>query len=121
MIVKTMLLCVILSLSGIVSASACKVPSIRTFHGQTVDGQMYLKSGTRCSIIVRSSRGPTHGAEIIARPAHGTVSLGSGNRVTYVSRRGFIGQDSFTYARTGLDHLNNESRRTVRVAVTVSE
>ena len=117
---KTTSVCVLLLAYGVNSAYACRVPSIDTFHGQTVDGQMFLKSGTRCSIIVRNSRGPTYGAEIVARPASGTASIGSGNSVTYVPKRGFVGQDSFTYARTGLDHLNNKSRRTVRVAVTVS-
>ena len=102
------------------AARDCSVPRIRTLTNQTVDGNMTVKTGKRCSIVMLTSRGPTSGAKIVERPSHGSVSIGGQNRITYVSRAGFTGQDGFSYSRTGLDHLNNASERTVRVRVTVT-
>ena len=100
-------------------AMACSVPFIRTFDNQTVTGTLRTKAGRPCSIHLQRSFGPMHSAEIVRRPANGSVSVGATNRVTYLPRPGFTGQDSFTYARRGRDTRNNLVVRTVRVAVTV--
>jgi hypothetical protein len=110
----------LLLILGIDSALACSVPYIRTFNDQTVDGQMTARSGRPCSIRMRHSAGPTSGATIVQRPSSGTVTIGSGQRITYRSRPGFVGSDSFTYARHGLDRYNNRVTRTIRVAVRVT-
>lgn len=46
--------------------------------------------------------------------------IGSGNRIVYRSRPGFVGSDAFAYVRHGLDRYNSPVTRTVRVAVTVT-
>ena len=98
------------------TANACSVPSIRTFHNQTVDGQMSVRSGKRCSIVFRSL-GPTEMTAIVQKPAHGTLQIGAIGRVIYQSKAGYVGDDAFTYARRGKDRYNNPSVRTVRIAV----
>jgi hypothetical protein len=110
----------LLLIFGVDSAGACSVPLIRAFNNQTVDGQMTARSGRPCSIRMRHSAGPTSGATIVQRPSSGTVTIGSADRITYRSRPGFVGSDSFTYARHGLDRHNNRVTRTIRVAVRVT-
>jgi Bacterial Ig domain len=105
---------------GIPSAAANCFPSVRTFHDQTVDGTMTVRSGKRCSISFRSS-GPTETTVIIQRPSSGSVSISGGGKVVYQARKGFVGNDTFTYARRGRDTRNNPSDRQVRVRVTVNQ
>lgn len=100
-------------------ALACWVPWVRTYHNQTVDNTMSVQSGKRCSIVFRSS-GPTESHSIAQAPKNGTLSVGSIGRLTYRSRPGFVGNDSFVYVRRGRDMQNNPSVRTVRIAVTVT-
>lgn len=110
----------LLFVTGAEAAPNCWVPTFRTLDNQTVTGYMSVKTGKRCSIMLRSSRGPTYSAHIVARPANGNVWVGGGNRVFYQSRSGFVGKDSFSYARDGFDTRNNPVTRTVRVDVEVT-
>jgi len=113
-------LLVVFSATSALAAPNCQVPHFRTLENQTVTGYMTVKSGKSCAIILRSSAGPMYGAHIIARPANGSVRIDAGNRVVYQPRRGFTGNDSFTYARSGLDARNNPTVRTVQIAVEVA-
>jgi len=106
--------------TAVESARACVVPFIRTLNNQTVDGSMTVGSGKPCSIVLQRSGGPTDRVEIVQRPSSGTVTIGGGTRVIYRSRPGFVGRDSFVYARHGRDTGNNPVTRTVRIAVTVT-
>jgi hypothetical protein len=100
------------------SAATC-MPFVRTFHGQTVDAQMTVRSGKRCNITFRSL-GPTETTHIVQRSSNGTVSVSGDGRVTYQARSGFTGSDIFVYARRGRDMQDNRSDRQVRVLVTVN-
>jgi len=100
-------------------ARNCAVPTIRTLDNQTVQGTMYAVSGKRCSIILLRSRGPIYTTRLVAQPKNGRVSL-SGNRVVYMSRPGYSGDDRFVYARQGLDMINRPVTRTVEVDVKVA-
>ena len=82
---------------------------IRSIDDQTAYGTLYATSGKRCSIILRSTPGPVHTTRLVANPNNGSVSI-DGNRVTYVSRRGYAGDDHFVYARQGLDQGNRVKR-----------
>jgi hypothetical protein len=57
---------------------------------------------------------------IIQRPSNGTVTLGGVGRVTYQSRAGFVGRDTFVYERRGASARGGPSNRGVRVNVTVT-
>lgn len=111
-------LAAVLACLGPAEARACTVPFIPTFDNQTVDGSMTVRSGQRCYMWLQRSPGPMTSVVIVNRPANGTLST-AGQRIVYASRPGFVGRDSFTYARHGRDRYGNRSVKTVRVAVTV--
>ena len=104
---------------NIEAAARCSVPRITTFENQTVDGRMQADSGKPCRIRFRSSSGPMFSVEIVQRPANGTARIGEGNSVIYTSRPGYVGSDTFTYARRGQTRGGASAVRTIRVAVTV--
>jgi hypothetical protein len=99
-------------------AQNCRVPTIRTFDNQTVDGRMTVKAGKRCTIFLRSSMGPVETTSIVGQPAAGSVTV-RGTRVTYVPKAGYTGSDRFTYARTGQDRYGRRSVKTVNVNVQI--
>jgi hypothetical protein len=118
---RTIALVCLVSIACCAEASArCSVPRISTFNDQTVDGHMTVNSGASCSIMLKSSRGPTYGAHIVQRASNGTVAVDGSNRIVYRSRAGYVGSDSFTYARTGESTAGNAVTRTVRISVTVT-
>jgi hypothetical protein len=80
---------------------------------------MYAASGKRCSITVMRTPGPVFSARVVTQPSNGRVSI-NGNRVVYLSRPGYVGDDRFVYARQGLDAINRPITRTVDVNVKVS-
>jgi Big-like domain-containing protein len=102
------------------ASARCSVPRIHTFNNQAVDGHMTVNSGARCSIKLKHSAGPTYGAHIVQRASNGTVTVDGRNRIVYRSRAGYVGSDSFTYARTGESRGGDAVTRTVRVDVTVT-
>jgi len=115
-----------LAFAGLVLAAGTAEPAYAPCTGratilvnQTVDRTMTVRAGKSCSVSLRSSKGPTFGATIIERPKHGRASV-SGHRVTYTANAGYVGADSFIYARTGVDERNNPKTNTVRVTVTVT-
>src|SRR5262245_62986266 len=107
-------LTVLVLLGAGAEAFACQVPFIPTFANQTVDGTITARSGKPCAIRFTSSTGPMYSAEILQRPANGTVRVGSMNSIIYTSRPGFVGSDAFIYARRGLTTGNQPATRTVR-------
>jgi hypothetical protein len=102
------------------ASARCSVPRIHTFNNQSVDGRMTVNSGARCSIKLKHSGGPTYGAHIVQRAASGTVTVDGSNRIVYRSRTGYVGSDSFTYARTGESRVGDAVTRTVRIHVNVT-
>jgi Bacterial Ig domain len=104
---------------GIETTLACSVPFIPTLANQTVDGVMTARSGKPCTIRFVRSPGPMYSADIVQRPSNGTVRVGSMNSIIYTSRAGFVGNDTFTYARRGLTSGGQPATRTIRIAVRV--
>ena len=102
------------------AGARCSVPLIRTFDNQSADGRMTVSSGAPCSIKLKYSLGPTYGAHIVQRASNGTVAVDGSNRIVYRSRAGYVGSDSFTYARTGESRVGEAVARTVRISVTVT-
>ena len=114
------LTCLVLTAWCAEASARCSVPRIHAFNDQTVDGHMTVNSGARCSIKLKRSRGPTYGAHIVQRASNGTVAVDGSNRIVYRSRAGYVGNDSFTYARTGESRGGDAVTRTIRVSVTVT-
>ena len=105
------------AIADVAWAAPC-MPRVKTFHGQTVDGYMSVRSGGRCNIRFQSA-GPTETTQITQRPSNGTATAGGAGRITYQARAGYVGSDTFTYQRRGQDKLGGASVKTVRVNVTV--
>jgi hypothetical protein len=114
------LVCFVLIAVCAEASARCSVPRIHAFNDQSVDGHMTVNSGARCSIKLKHSRGPTYGAHIVQRAANGTVTVDGRNRIVYRSRSGYVGSDSFTYARTGESRGGDAVTRTVRIQVNVT-
>jgi hypothetical protein len=120
MIARSLGLAVLLAVCSVEASARCSVPRIHTLNNQTVDGHMTVSSGARCSIKLKRSSGPTYGAHIVQRASNGTATVDGSNRIVYRSRTGYVGSDSFTYARTGETRVGNAATRTVRISVTVT-
>ena len=108
----------LLALATETAAASC-MPGVRWVNGQTVDGYMTVRSGKACHLNFRS-RGPTDRTAIVARPSHGTASVNANGRVTYRANAGYVGSDTFTYARQGMDSQNNKMDARIRVDVKVT-
>ncbi len=113
-------ICLVLAAGSVDAAARCSVPRISTFDNETVNGRMTVSSGAECRIVMKHSRGPTYSAHIVDRPSHGTATVASGNRIVYRSRPGYVGSDSFAYARRGETHAGAPTTRTVRISVNVT-
>jgi hypothetical protein len=99
------------------TAFACSIPGF--LYQRTTRATMTAQSGKPCEIYFRSS-GPMPHLQIIKRPAHGSVSIGSANKVIYQSRAGYSGIDSFTYVHSGRNARNVPGKAVITVAVTVT-
>ena len=104
---------------GAEADARCSVPLIQAHYDQAVDGRMTVSSGGTCRIKLKSSGGPTYGARIVQAPSQGTVAIDGSNRIVYHARAGYVGSDSFAYARTGETMSGRATTYTVRIAVTV--
>lgn len=100
------------------AASTCWTPRFVSLVGQTVTAQMTAKSGRSCSIGLASSEGPVKSTRISARPSHGSA-VANETRVSYTSKPGYAGEDSFTYSRELTDRYGKQGTKTVVVNVTV--
>jgi hypothetical protein len=97
--------CVLVAL-GCGSALACSGAITGSSDRGTV-ATMTVKSGATCGTPFRGSIGATHGVKILQRPAHGTLQVTSGHGVYYRSRPGYVGADTFSFTRYGLDMQGN--------------
>jgi hypothetical protein len=102
-----------------VEAFACS-GRFQEYGYQTTDAHVTVRSGKRCFVRLIISAGPVYSTHVVQVPSHGTAALASSNRVVYQSRSGFVGSDSFTYARRGESATGRAITRTVRVLVTVT-
>jgi hypothetical protein len=102
------------------SDAACGVGQFSFFANQTTDVRMVADSGKSCGIIVRAgSHSRYDGVNVRVPPRHGTVSSRAGVGVTYRSRPGFKGEDTFVFSVTG-QMWSGTGTATIRVAVTVN-
>ena len=104
----------------VAQAATCIVPSFKVLDNQTVNGTMYATSGKPCSVILVYSPGPMLNARIITQPSNGRASI-QGPRIVYVFRPGYVGDDRFTYARSGMDARSHPVSRTVEMSVKVAD
>jgi hypothetical protein len=104
----------------VAQAATCIVPNFKVLDNQTVNGTMYATSGKPCGVILISSPGPIFNARIITQPSNGRASI-QGPRIVYLSRPGYVGDDRFTCARSGMDARSQPVSRTVEMSVKVAD
>jgi len=112
--------CLILSALCTEAAARCYAPAIQLYDDQTVERRMRVNSGGTCRLRFGSSTGPMYTVEIPQRPSHGTVQTDALHMVIYTARRGYVGSDTFTYARRGHTRFGTPVTRSVRVLVTIT-
>ena len=110
----------LLAISAPALARTCIVPNFKVLHNQTSIATMYATSGKPCSVILISSPGPMLSARIIAQPSNGRASI-QGPRIVYISRPGYVGDDRFTYARSGMNARSELVTGTVEMNVKVAD
>jgi hypothetical protein len=120
MIRASSLACLVLFALCAEAAARCSVRPVAEYPGQTVDTQMTVSSGAPCGWGLGNSLGPTFTTHTVRQPSHGTVYFIKTHDVIYRSRPGFVGSDSFTFARRGASMGGSSHVRTVRVSVTVT-
>lgn len=98
--------------------AVCRVPIFRTPGGGVGSGKMTATAGKPCKIVGTPLNAMT--VTIEQRPSHGTLTVGDYGAITYTARSGYVGSDSFAYARRGRDDFGVPvAVRRAKVAVTV--
>ena len=111
--------CALVLLSIDPAFAACRSLPMQIYANQAIERPITVRSGERCGLKLGASGGPTFGAAIVQRPAHGSASVQPPHGVIYRANPGYVGADSFTFVRKGLDRHNQPVTFTVNVAVTV--
>ena len=97
----------------------CWVARFGFHRGQTSDTTMTVTSGASCGVLVYAGgRSRFDSVAITAAPRNGTLSPRSGVGVTYRSKTGYHGTDTFAFAVTGR-LASGQGTATIRVNVTV--
>jgi len=113
------LILALLAGSATSAAAECSVAPWRFMFGQGTSANMTVSSGAPCSLTIAWTGGATsiQGVRISASPGNGSASAGS-TRVTYRSKPGYRGPDSFAFAISGRNNAG-PGIATVQVSVNV--
>lgn len=104
--------------AGITQASACNFVNFRFFFGTDSETDMTARSGERCSMPLITGGRASYSGIRISRPARGGAARADSSGVTYQSRPGFKGPDSFAFTVSGTTPFRTGST-TVEVRVLV--
>jgi hypothetical protein len=103
---------------GIAEASACNFVNFRFFFGTDSETDMTARSGESCSMPLITGGRASYSGIRISRPARGGTARADSSGVTYQSRPGFRGPDSFAFTVSGTTPFRTGST-TVEVRVLV--
>jgi hypothetical protein len=115
---RLVLAVVLLTSAGMVEASACNFVNFRFFFGTDSETDMMARSGEPCSIPLITGGRASYSGIVISRPARGGRARADSSGVTYQSKPGFKGADSFAFTVSGTTPFRTGST-TVEVRVTV--
>ena len=108
----------LLTSAGVAEASACNFVNFRFFFGTDSDTDMTVRSGQPCSMPLITGGRASYSGIVISRPARGGTARADSSGVTYQSRPGFKGPDSFAFTVSGTTPFRTGST-TVVVRVSV--
>jgi hypothetical protein len=108
----------LLTSAGIAEASACNFVNFRFFFGTDSDTDMTARSGQPCSMPLVTGGRASYSGIRISRQARGGTARADSSGVTYQSRPGFRGPDSFAFTVSGTNpHVTGSTTVVVRVQV----
>ncbi|HEY8382113.1 MAG TPA: hypothetical protein VIL09_08190 [Microvirga sp.] len=106
-------------LCGPAEARDCIVPAYYALDNQTIDTNIKVKANKFCRIAMSRGIGGLRDPRITKQARFGAAAI-NGFAVVYRPKSGFVGTDSFTYARENWDRWGNKAVRTVNVTVEVT-
>jgi hypothetical protein len=115
---RLVLAAVFLTSVGIADASACNFVNFRFFFGTDSSTDMQARSGQPCSMPLITGGRASYSGIVISRPARGGTARADSSGVTYQSKPGYKGADSFAFTVSGTTPIRT-GRTTVEVSVTV--
>ena len=115
---RVALAAVFLATLGVLEASACSTVRFRFTFGSETSTVMHVASGKPCAIPLRTGARSTFSGVTISAPARNGSASASSSGVTYQSKPGFKGADSFAFTVSGTN-ASGPGKATVQVAVTV--
>jgi len=108
----------LLVIAGIAEASACNFVNFRFFFGTDSDTDMTARSGQPCSMPLVTGGRASYSGIVISRQARAGRARADSSGVTYQSRSGYKGPDSFAFTVSGTNPHTTGST-TVEVRITV--
>ena len=108
-----------LTILGIIEASACAFTPFRfSYYGSNTSSDMLANSGKPCTINLSTGGRHSFSAIVISAQARNGTARASASGVTYQSKPGYQGADSFTFMMTGSDP-SGSGTSSIQVGVTV--
>ena len=104
--------------AGIAEASACNFVNFRFFFGTDSETDMTVRSGEPCSMPLITGGRASYSGIVISRQARAGTARADSSGVTYRSRPGYKGPDSFAFRVSGTTPHRTGST-TVEVRITV--
>jgi len=115
---RAILATVLLMILGVAEASACNFVNFRFFFGTDSETDMTVRSGQSCSMPLITGGRASYSGILISRPARGGTARADASGVTYRSKAGYRGPDSFAFTVSGTTPFRTGSTTVVvRVAV----
>jgi hypothetical protein len=115
---KTVLAALFLTSASLGEASACNFVNFRFFFGTDSDTDMTVRSGQPCSMPLITGGRASYSGIRISRQARGGTARADSSGVTYQSRPGYKGPDSFAFTVSGTNpHRTGSTTVLVRVTV----
>lgn len=109
---------VLLTSAGTVEASGCNFVNFRFFFGTDSQTDMLARSGEPCSMPLITGGRASYSGIVISRPARGGTARAGSSGVTYQSKPGYKGADSFAFTVSGATPFGS-GQTTVEVRVAV--
>lgn len=97
----------------------CVLPPLSfNSHVAELEWELTVKAGKGCGFGLNGIQGAINEAVIVGKPKVGIAGV-QGLMPYYVAKRGYQGNDEFTYAIVGTDQYGGPMRITTKVKVTV--
>ena len=116
---RSVLATTFLTVVGVIEASACAfTPFHFSYYGSSASSDMLANSGKPCTVNLSTGGRHSFSAIVISAQARNGTARASASGVTYQSKPGYKGADSFAFRMTGSD-ASGSGTSSIQVGVTV--